>query len=74
MMYRINYRNLAIVILVLVGIIIFYKDPSWVVELLYPDHFSDQAKPDDSMVFVICVLGVIAGIIMVLVDGRNRNK
>ena len=71
-MYRINYRNLAIITLVLFGLFIFYKDPSWVVELLYPDHFSDYAKPTDSLVFVICVLGVIGGIILVLVDSRNR--
>lgn len=73
-MYRINYRNLAIVILVLAGIIVFYKHPSWVVELLYPDHFSDQSKPNDSFVFVICVLGVIAGAIMVLLDNPRRPR
>ncbi len=71
-MMRINYRNLAIVLLVLFAISIFYKDPSWVVELLYPDHFSDRAKPDDSMVFVICVLGVIAGVILVLLNRGGR--
>ena len=66
-MYRINWRNLAILVLTLTAVVIFYKDPDWVVELL-PDHFSDRAKPDDAMVFVICLLGVIAGLILVLLD------
>ena len=72
-MYRINYRNVAIFVLVLFGLFIFYKDPEWVVELLYPDHFSDRAKPTDSLVFVICMLGVIGGIIGVLIDNRKSR-
>ena len=42
-MYRINYRNVAIIALVLFGVIVFYSEPDCVVELLYPDHFSDQS-------------------------------
>ena len=69
---RIKYRNLAILTLVLCGIVLLYKDPIWVVELLYPDHWSDQSKPDDSMIFVICILGLITGAIIVMLDRDDR--
>ncbi len=67
-MYRIIYRNVAIIALALFGVIVFYKEPDWVVELLYPDHFSDHSKPNDSMVFSLFLLGVIAGVIGILVQ------
>jgi len=74
-MYNINYRNVAIISLVLLGIVVFYKDPDWVVELFYPDHFSDHAKPNDSMIFVLTLIGVIGGVIGVLLQiGNGRHK
>ncbi len=73
-MYQLNYRKLAIAMLAMLAVAVFYKDPTWVVELFYPDHFSDRSKPDDSFVFVICILGIIFGIIGVLHDRGSRPR
>lgn len=72
-MYQINYRAIAVVVLSLFGIMLFYKDPEWVVELLYPDHFKDNVKPRDSLIFVLCVLVVIFGTVLVLIRRGPRK-
>ena len=71
-MYKLNYKNIAILTLVVAAIIIFYSQPSRVVEFFYPDYFSEHAKPRDPFVFTIVLLGIILGVLGILTEKKKK--
>jgi len=70
---RINWRNLAILILLLIMLVVFYAKPILVAEFLIPDHYDQSIRPDDAYPFVFVLLGLILGFVFVLLDQRDSR-
>lgn len=70
-MVRLNYKLLAVVLLMAFAFLLVYQRPDYSTELLLPDWIPEDRKPTDPVAFVIAVLGIIFGITVIILDSRN---
>ena len=72
---RINWRNVAVLTLIVTGLVVFYSEPTCVMELLIPDHYDHSRRPDRraSLPHVAIILMVIGGAVLFILDQKTGN-